>query len=130
MKQLLFLAWITATTLPCMADEGMWLFNQFPKDKVQKKYGVDITQPFLDHLRLSSVRVRASGSFVSPHGLVFTNYHVVLGCVQDVSSPQHDYVSNGFQAQNFDEEKKCPGAEANVLLKIEDITGKVKAAVK
>src|SRR3981081_4170868 len=114
MRHTLLLVCIGAIALPALADEGMWLFNQFPKDKVQKKYGVAVEQPFLDHLRLSSVRVGASGSFVSPHGLVFTNYHVVLSCVQNVSSPEHDYVANGFSAQNNEEEKKCPGAEANV----------------
>ncbi len=115
---------------PAFADEGMWLFNQFPKDKIEKKYGVEIPQPLLDHLRLSSVRVGASGSFVSPNGLIFTNHHVVLGCVQDVSTPDHDYVANGFYAKSMADEKKCPGGEASVLLNIEDITAKVKAAVK
>lgn len=108
----------------------MWLFNQFPKDKVRQKYGVSVEQPFLDHLRLSSVRTGASGSFVSPHGLIFTNHHVVLGCVQNISSSEHDYVANGFYARSLEEEKKCPGAEANVLLKIEDITDEVRSAVK
>jgi peptidase S46-like protein len=117
-------------TLPLLADEGMWLFNEFPKDKVKQKYGVDLTPAFLDHLRLASVRAGASGSFVSPKGLIFTNHHVVLGCVQDVSTKEHDYVANGFIAKTQDQELKCPGAEANVLLKIEDVTAKVKAAIK
>jgi hypothetical protein len=121
---------LIAARLPAFGDEGMWLFNQFPKDKVQKKYGVDVEQPFLDHLRLSSVRVGASGSFVSPSGLIFTNHHVVLGCVQDISSAGHDYVAGGFYAKTQGEEVQCPGEEANVLLSIEDVTAKVTGAVK
>jgi hypothetical protein len=124
------LACLVAASLPAFPDEGMWLFNEFPKDKVEKRYGVDVQQPFLDHLRLSSVRVGASGSFVSPNGLIFTNHHVVLGCVQNVSTPQNDYVANGFYARTLADERKCPGAEANVLLRIEDVTAKVTGAAK
>jgi hypothetical protein len=124
------LAFSLLICLPLLADEGMWLFNEFPKDKVKQKYGVDVSQAFLDHLRLSSVRAGASGSFVSPHGLIFTNHHVVLGCVQEVSTKEHDYVTNGFFAKSHAEELKCPGAEANVLLNIQDITSQVKSAVK
>ena len=116
--------------LPAAADEGMWLFNQFPTDKVRNKYGVDVSPKMLDHLRLSSVRVGASGSFVSANGLIFTNHHVVLGCVQNVSTPQNDYVANGFHAATLAEEKKCPGGEANVLIDIQDVSAKVKEAVK
>lgn len=121
---------LTLISLAALGDEGMWLFNQFPEDKAEKKYGVEIQQSFLDHLRLSSVRVGASGSFVSPNGLVFTNHHVVLDCVQNVSSAEHDYVANGFYAKTLAEELKCPGTEANVLLKIEDVTARVNGAVK
>jgi peptidase S46-like protein len=60
------------------ADEGMWLYNAAPKDKIKAKYGFKLTQPWLDHVRLSSVRFNngGSGSFVSADGLTFTNHHV------------------------------------------------------
>jgi V8-like Glu-specific endopeptidase len=121
---------LLAAGMPVAADEGMWLLNQFPNERVEKKYGVALSPELLDHLRLASVRVGASGSFVSPNGLIFTNHHVVLSCVQDVSTPQNDYVANGFYAKSVAEEKKCPATEANVLLNIEDISAKVKSAVK
>ena len=38
------------------ADEGMWLYNEAPKDKIKAKYGFELTQAWLDHVRLSSVR--------------------------------------------------------------------------
>jgi len=42
--------------LAALADEGMWLYNQPPKDKIKANYGFELTQSWLDHLRLSSVR--------------------------------------------------------------------------
>ncbi len=113
-----------------MADEGMWLYNAVPKDKIKAKYGFEITQPWLDHLRLSSVRLGASASFVSPDGLIMTNHHVGAGCVHDVSTKDNDYMKNGFYAESQAKEPKCPGMEAAVLENIEDVTAKVNAAVK
>jgi hypothetical protein len=85
---ILLLAW------PMAADEGMWLFNEFPKARVKAQYGFDVTDAFLDKLQLGSVKMGASGSFVSPDGLVFTNHHVGLSCVQRLSSSQNNYVAD------------------------------------
>src|SRR5262252_2289141 len=85
--------------LPAGADEGMWLFNQFPKDQVKDKYSFEVTDQFLENLRLASMRIGGgSGSFVSPNGLVFTNHHVAADCISKVSSAGHDYVKDGFYA--------------------------------
>lgn len=113
------------------ADEGMWLFNQFPKQKVEKKYGFQVTDQFLEHLRLSSARLGSggSGSFVSPHGLLFTNHHVAADCIQKVGSAQHDYMTRGFYAADPSDEIKCPDLEVNVLLRIDDVTDRMKKAV-
>jgi Peptidase S46 len=114
------------------ADEGMWLFNEPPKDKIKAKYGFELTQTWLDHVRLSSVRFNngGSGSFVSPDGLTFTNHHVGAGCVQQLSTEGHDYIKTGFYAKTQAEEAKCPNLELNQLVGIEDVTDKVNAGVK
>jgi len=112
------------------ADEGMWLFNQFPKEQVAKKYGFKVTDKFLNHLRLASVRLGASGSFVSPAGLIFTNHHVASGCIQKLSSKEHNYMANGFYAATQAEELKCPDTEASVLERIENVTREVNAGVR
>jgi hypothetical protein len=71
----------------CFADEGMWLFNAFPKDKVQARYGFAPDQAWLDHVRLSSPRApNGSSSFVSADGLIFTNHHIAQGCIHDLST--------------------------------------------
>jgi hypothetical protein len=116
------------TALVCQADEGMWLVNQFPKETVRKRYGVEVTDPFLAHVQRASVRFNngGSGSFISPQGLMFTNHHVGRDCIQKVSTAEHDYIANGFYAASPADEKKCPDLEVNVLLKIDDVTAKVK----
>lgn len=113
------------------ADEGMWLFNEFPKQAVEKKYHFKVTDAFLDHLRLASVRFNngGSGSFISPDGLLFTNHHVGSDCIQKISSAEHDYMANGFYAAAQAEERPCPDLEVNVLLKIEDVTTKVTSGI-
>ena len=104
---------------PAFADEGLWLFQQFPQDAVQQKYGFEATSQFLDHLRLASVRIGGgSGAFVSTHGLLLTNRHLVSGC-----SARQD----SFYAAAEADESRCAGLEASVLVRIEDVTKQVKA---
>src|SRR5271167_4816487 len=113
------------------ADGGMWLFNAFPKDKVNAKYGFEPSQEWLDHVRLSSARApNGSSSFVSPDGLIFTNHHIAQGCIHDLSTGGKDYMKDGFYAPTRAEEPKCPGVQFVVLQGIEDVTAKVNAASK
>ncbi len=116
----------------CRADEGMWLYNAFPKDKVKAKYGFEPSQAWLDHVRLGSVRFNngGSGSFVSPDGLTFTNHHVGARCVEQLSAHGHDYIKEGFYAKTQADEAKCPDLELNELVGIEDVTAAIKSAVK
>ena len=111
------------------ADEGMWTFDRPPLQAIQQRYGFTVTQPWLDHLRLSSVRFPdGSGSFVSPTGLVLTNHHVALEQLQKISTPQKNYVADGFYARTRAEEVKAADAELDVLMSSEDVTSRVAAA--
>ncbi len=114
------------------ADEGMWTFDNPPLKKLATKYNFHPSQAWLDHLRLSSVRLNdgGSGSFVSPDGLLLTNHHVARGQLQKNSSPEHDYLRNGFYAATQDQEMKSPDLEINVLVGMEDVTGRVQGAAK
>ena len=131
-----FFALVLACAFVCsslaVADEGMWLYNEPPKDKIKARYGFELTQQWLDHIRLSSVRFNngGSGSFVSPDGLTFTNHHVGAACVQQLSTEGHDYIKTGFYAKTQAEEAKCPNLELNQLVGIEDVTSKISAGVK
>jgi hypothetical protein len=110
----------------------MWTFDNPPLKQLKERYGFEPTRAWLDHVRLASARFNdgGSGSFVSPHGLVLTNHHVALGQLQKVSSPSKDYVKDGFYARSEAEELKCPDLEINVLVNMEDVTARVRGAVK
>lgn len=117
-----------AAVTAAVADEGIWLFNQAPKERIQKKYGFTLTDEFLNRLRTASVRLNngGSGSFVSSQGLIFTNHHVAMDCIQKLSSATHDYMNNGFSAPKQTDEKACPDLEVNVLTEITDVTDRVQ----
>ncbi|MCX7975140.1 MAG: S46 family peptidase [Candidatus Aminicenantes bacterium] len=114
-----------------LADEGLWPFNMVPLELIKKKYGINLTKEWLDHLRLASIRFGgASASFVSPDGLVLTNHHVGQRAIQNLSTPEKDLMKTGFYARTREEELKCPGLELWVLQEIEDVTSQVLAAEK
>ena len=114
------------------ADEGMWLFNAPPLKQLKEKYQFEPTPQWLDHLQKASVRFNSggSGSFVSANGLCITNHHVGLDTLQKISSEKKNYVRDGFYAKTHAEEVKATDLELNVLMSIEDVTDKVKAAVQ
>src|SRR4026209_853671 len=130
----LLLALFSLQTLhiTALADEGMWTFNNGPRAEIKKKYGFEVTHEWLNKVRLASVRFNngGSGSFVSPTGLVLTNYHIVEDIVGEVSTPEKDLAKEGFVAKTRAEEIKAPSLELNQLISIEDVTSRVNGAVK
>ena len=117
-----------AGSLP--ADEGLWLFNKFPVELVKARYGFTVTQPWLDHYRLSCVNMGGSASFVAPDGLLVTNHHVGAGAIHRLGTKDRDLMKTGFYAPTQAEELKCPGLEISILQEIEDVTARVQGAAK
>ena len=111
-------------------DEGMWTFDNLPIQKMTAQYGFAPDQAWLDHARLASLRFPGgSGSFISADGLVLTNHHVGRAHIQAVSGKEHDYVKDGFIALSREQERKVAGLEVLTLMAMENVTGRVNAAV-
>ena len=119
-----------ALTQSMRAEEGMWTFDNFPSKAVSAKYGFTLSQSWLDHVRAASLRIAGgcSASFISPRGLVMTNHHCVVDCVEELSTPKQNFVESGFAAKTIAEERKCPAFELDQLVEIRDVTGEVQSA--
>jgi hypothetical protein len=130
MRKTVALLALCAASTSARADEGMWTFNGFPKARLEKQHGVKVTDAWLDHVRLSSVRLAqgCSGSFVSPGGLVMTNHHCARSCVQELSTAEKDLIALGFHARTAADELGCPELEVNQLVEITDVTARMKKA--
>jgi hypothetical protein len=115
-----------------IADEGMWPYNNIPREQLRAKYGFEPTQEWLDHMMKSSVRFNSggSGSFISSDGLVLTNHHVAADILHKKSTPERDLYKNGFYARTQAEEIPAPDLELNALVAITDMTARVNSAVQ
>ena len=120
---------LSAPATSARADEGMWTFDNFPVARANQTLGTDIDQAFLDRVRLSSVKFGGcSAGVVSGQGLVMTNNHCVATCVANLSTPQVNYAETGFLPKSREEELKCPGATAEILTDISDVTERMHKA--
>src|ERR1700684_3015822 len=81
----ILLALACMAALPAFAEEGMWTFDNFSSSTVKEHYGTEITPAWLDHVRLSTIRLaNCTASFVSPEGLILTNHHCVESCLAEL----------------------------------------------
>jgi len=108
----------------------MWTFDAPPLAYWKGRYGFEPTAEWLEHVRLSAVRIPGcSASFVSDNGLVMTNHHCARSCITAVSPKDTSYQEAGFVSASLNDEKKCPNMYADQLVSTEDVTAKVRAAV-
>jgi hypothetical protein len=109
----------------------MWPLNQLPLDRLGKTYGFRPDAEWIEHVQKSCLRFGRGGSasFVSPEGLIMTNHHVGSGAIGDLSTPENDYVKNGFYARTRAQELKCSDLKVYQLMSIEDVTERVNAEV-
>ena len=122
---------VVVACLSSHADEGMWLFNAVPEERLSRDVGFVPSPAWLNHLQQSAVRFNSggSGAFVSPDGLVLTNHHVAASSLQKLSTPKTNLARDGYLARSYKEEIRCLDLELNVLRSIEDVTARVEGAV-
>jgi hypothetical protein len=107
----------------------MWTFDNFPASAVRQSFGADITPAWLDHVRLSTLRLtNCTASFVSREGLILTNHHCIESCLAELSSKEKSLLELGFLALVQKEEQRCPAQHADVLVATENITEAVLKA--
>ncbi len=113
-------------------DEGMWLLNKLPRKLLKEKHGFAVADEWVEHVQKSAVRISTggSGSLVSAQGLVMTNHHVGSDLIDKLSTPEKNYMEQGFFARTQAEELACPDVEMDILWAIEDVTERVKGAAK
>jgi hypothetical protein len=112
-------------------DEGMWTFDNVPAARIQARYGFAPDAAWLEHARLSALRLPGgSGAFISADGLVLTNHHVAHGWIEKIADAAHDYVKDGFTAPDRARELPVPGLEVRTLMAMENVSAMLKQAVK
>ena len=109
----------------------MWTFDNPPKEYFQKTYNFTANQEWFDEARLAALRFAdyCSASFVSANGLVMTNHHCARESGTGVQRKGEDLNATGFFAKTPAEERKVDGLFVEQLVKIEDVTGRVQAAM-
>ena len=131
----IFIFVIASVTLP--ADEGMWepyqmsdLKNEVRQAGFRRNIN-SISSPFEYPMNAIVSLGGCSASFVSPNGLIATNYHCIEGSyLQYNSSQENNLFETGFVARSLDEEKRsAPGARVYITLSSSDITEKVLAGI-
>ncbi|MBM4192276.1 MAG: S46 family peptidase [Gammaproteobacteria bacterium] len=114
-----------------VADEGMWTFDNFPSSVVEKSFGARIDGAWLDRVRESTVRLAGcTASFVSNEGLLLTNHHCIASCLAENSSKERSLLEEGFVARGRANEIKCPTQLADILVAMDNVTGKIEAATR
>jgi hypothetical protein len=136
--KLLLSGFLLLTTFLASADEGMWLLPYIQQNNLKdmKAKGFKLTAEDLFSINKSSIKdaiVRfgrgCTGEIISNQGLVLTNHHCGYGAIQQHSTPANDYLKYGFWAMTREEEIPTPGLSVTFLVRIEDVTSKVKSAL-
>lgn len=123
------LALAIAVSRPALGDEGMWTFDHFPVEAVKRSYGFEVTPAWLDHVRLSTIRLtNCTAAFVSPEGLMITNHHCVESCLGELSSKDSNLMERGFMAADRPAERRCATQLGDVLVSTENISAAIAKA--
>ncbi|WP_297328177.1 S46 family peptidase [uncultured Bacteroides sp.] len=131
MKKILLSLFLTSTFLSAQADEGMWMLTDLQKQNevAMMELGLlipvnQIYNPDGGALKDAVVHFGGgcTGEVISAEGLVLTNHHCGYGAIQQHSSVEHDYLTDGFWAMSREEELPCKGLTITYIDEILDVT--------
>ncbi|MFA5417086.1 MAG: S46 family peptidase [Bacteroidales bacterium] len=126
------LSWLSVTQI--FAGEGMWIpmLLQQMNEKEMQEMGLKITAEDIYSINHSSLKDAVllfgrgcTSELISKNGLLLTNHHCGFGQIQQHSTVEHDYLTDGFWAMNQGEELVNPGLTATLLIRMEEVTEKV-----
>ena len=121
------------------ADEGMWLLPLLQKmnGKAMNELGCRLTPEQIYSVNNSSIKDAivqfgggCTGEIISDEGLLVTNHHCGYGSIQSLSTPEHNYLEDGFWAMNRSEEMPVPGLTVKFLQRMDDVTKVIEKTVK
>lgn len=134
----LILALMVSSALMASADEGMWMINAIDRalEKNMKARGLklgarEIYDADAKGTTLSDAVVAldfgCTGSIISDEGLLITNHHCAYADIHSISTPQRNYLEDGFWAFKSEEERYIPGKNVFFLKRVLDVTDEVNA---
>ena len=133
----LTLAGVLLGQATAFADEGMWLIqdiNAALEKKMQERglklsageiYNADAPGAAVSDA-IVSLGFYCTGSIISDQGLLITNHHCAYSDVFALSTPEHNYLEEGYWAVRSDQELPIPDKQVFFLKRVLDITGEVK----
>ena len=136
----LILAVLALAPATSRADEGMWLLSLIGKNYADmQKAGFKLTPEDIYSINQNCIKDAivglgnegrpfwhfCTGEIISNKGLISTNHHCGYGKLQEHSTVEHDYLRDGFWAYNMAQELPNPGLTASILVRMEDVTGRV-----
>ena len=138
MRRLLIITALLLSVMMAKADEGMWLPYSLNGQNLaeMQAMGCKLTAEQIFSFNQPSIKDAivqfgggCTGEIISPEGLLLTNHHCGLSYVQKHSSVEHDYLTDGFWANEKSQELPNPGLSVLFLNKVEDVTEAVLAGV-
>ena len=143
MKRIFSIAIVALTAIllapTSQAQEGMWLMHtleEINEESMQNSgFRLDADDIYdINNASLKDAIIRLNGGsctaeVISSQGLVLTNHHCAYGAIQGFSSPENDYLTDGFFALSKDQEMNIEGFEVSFLVRIDDITDRILANV-
>lgn len=145
MRRLLIIVFALLSFSTLKADEGMWLLSLLKQQNIDEMQQMGFKLSAEDIYSVNKPGIKdaivglgyaerpfrhfCSGELVSPQGLMITNHHCGFSAIQEHSSVEHDYLSDGFWAYKMEDELTNPGITASILERMEDVTERVNAVL-